>query len=114
MKNPQTRIRALRKKYDLTQEEFASLIGAHQGSASRIEHGEITPEIELVFGAQVVFGTCARDIFHGLYAKIEDAVMRRAAALDAKLRENPAASTPAKQRLLTGMALRAGRNSHEI
>ncbi len=63
--------------------------------------------LEIALGLQVIFGTQPRVLFSVLYAEIESAVMRRAAALDKKLRNMTDAASEKKKRHLAGMAKRA-------
>lgn len=109
-----TRVRQARKHHSLTQEELAHLLGIHQGNISRLESGETPPDLETAFGLQVIFGRSLYDLFPALFDRIEDAVMRRAAALDCRLTERPTLNATAKRRLLKGMVLRARAKHHEL
>ncbi len=109
-----TRVRQERKHHCLTQDELAHLLGIYQGNISRLESGETPPDLETAFSLQVIFGRHPHDFFPTLYAKIEDAVMRRAATFDQRLSERPTLNVATKRRLLKGMALRAQANHHEL
>jgi hypothetical protein len=99
---------AHRKRWALSKQELAHLIGYRaRDPVTRCETSQRDPTIRLVLGCEVVFGLQARAIFPALYARIEDIVMERAAALDASLwgQEDPAAER--KRELLKQMVERA-------
>jgi transcriptional regulator with XRE-family HTH domain len=105
-----TQLRTLRKRYDLSQQECAELIGVQQSTASRTEAADATPDLETALGIQVVFGVTPADVFPTLYAKVEDAVMRRAAEFERRLTAAGAPDRSPKRQLLIAMAWRAKAN----
>jgi hypothetical protein len=99
---------AHRKNWALNKEELGLLIGFR--SSTPIYRSEIAladPSLKLVIGCEVVFGVQVRQLFPAVYARAEEAIMERAAALDARLRgwEGPVASR--KRELLAQMVERA-------
>ena len=106
MTHPQT-VQSNRKGSALTQEEVAALLDVSQSTVSRLELEGSSTTLELAFGLQVIFGHQPRVLFSKLYAEIEDAVMRRAAALDKKLRHMTDPRSEKKKRHLASMSKRA-------
>ncbi len=101
-----TRIRQMRKQYNLTQGELAHLLGIHQTNLSRLENGESTPDLYTGYGLHLIFGGALYDLFPTFFNTIESAIMRRAAELSVRAEFD----TPEKQRLLQGMVSRAASN----
>lgn len=106
MTHPRT-VQSSRKGSALTQEEIADLLDVSQSTVSRLELEGTTTTLELAFGLQVIFGAQPRALFSKIYAEIEDAVMRRAAALDKKLRHMTDPRSEKKKRFLASMSKRA-------
>jgi DNA-binding XRE family transcriptional regulator len=74
-------VRTLRRRWALTQQELAQLIGYDERcSVCRIESGMRSPTIESALALEILFGTPTRSLFPQLYSTVEEAVMRRAAA----------------------------------
>lgn len=72
-------LRARRKGSGLTQDEVAFLLSGRAGSnVSRYEHGDRRPNILTAFGYQVTFGVSAHELLDGLFAEVEQNVMKRA------------------------------------
>lgn len=103
----QTYVRRHRKRWALTQEELAELIGRTQAQLSRYESGESTPDFETALSFQVIFGHSPRALFPGLHNAVEEVVMRRAARLDRALVGKRDQASQTKRTLLTGMGHRA-------
>ena len=101
-----------RKKHALTQTELAALIGVSQTSVGRIEAADEKTmsalRLKTALALHVVFGRTPAQIFHDLFASVEDAVMRQAAALDRALDGLPDRASGHKRALLSDMARRAG------
>lgn len=97
-----------RKRWALSQIELAHLLGISQANVSRIENPEtaISANLEAVLGLQVVFGHAPRTLFAALAAAIEEAVIRRAAELDAELRDKHDPESMKKKQLLIAMMKR--------
>ncbi|GAA0325951.1 hypothetical protein GCM10009087_40350 [Sphingomonas oligophenolica] len=100
-------VQSNRKGSALTQEEIAGLLNVSQSTVSRLELEGSSPTLELALGLQVIFGVQPRVLFSTLYAEIEDAVMRRAAVLDKKLRHMNDLVSEKKKRHLASMSKRA-------
>jgi transcriptional regulator with XRE-family HTH domain len=101
-------LRAHRKRWFLSQEELVHLVG-HISTAtlSRYEYGQQSPRADVLLGCEIVFGVPAKDLFPGLYQDLEDAIMRRAAKLDAALADQVDTPSIIKRALLREMTERA-------
>jgi transcriptional regulator with XRE-family HTH domain len=79
-------VRTYRRRYALTEEELGFLLGLRGHSAvSQYESGERNPTLETALGLQVLFDQQPRQLFPGLYEKVEDRVMTRIAKLLGRL-----------------------------
>lgn len=98
-----------RKRWALSQDELADLLGISQAHVCRIEGSEAakTTKLETVLGLQVIFGRAPRTLFNTLYEAVEDAVMARAAQLDLALRDKQDPDSIKKKNLLAAMLKRA-------
>ena len=102
-------MRIHRKRWALSQRELAHLLGGLSAtSVGRIELGRRVPSLPVALGYQVIFGTPAAELVPGLYAVVEDDVMRRAAKLSLRLERRGDAAAALKRRLLAEMVTRAG------
>ena len=100
---------AQRKRWKLSKAELAQLLGyRHQSAVHRAEKDIRPATIKFALGCEIVFGKAARELFPTFFADIEDAIMRRAAKFDEKLRGSRAKSAARKRDLLQSMAERAG------
>lgn len=100
-------VRALRRRFALNQKELAGLLGLSQSAVSRLESRGEPATLETTLALQVIFGEQPKLLFHERYASVEDAVMRRAAELDRKLRGKTDPASLKKLELLEGMVKRA-------
>jgi len=102
-----------RKRWALSQIELAHLLGVSQANISRIEDPNTakSAKLEAILALQVVFGRAPRTLFTALFAAIEDAVIRRAAELDATLRDKHDPESMKKKQLLIVMLKRVSSNS---
>lgn len=77
-----------RKLQGFAQQEAAFLVGGiSPGHLSRYERGTRTPPLEKAIGLEVAYGTPLRELFGGLYEKVEARIQQRKAALQkAKLK----------------------------
>jgi transcriptional regulator with XRE-family HTH domain len=105
-----------RKRAALSQEELADLIDVSQSTISRVESDETVKmtTLETLLGLQVVFGHSPRALFSSLYAKIEEAVMTRAAELDCLIRSKDDPQSLKKKQLLSAMMKRATSQSPKL
>lgn len=70
----------LRKNYNLSQGDLAHLIGISQSALCRMEDGQVgNLQFDVVLALAVIFGESLNRMFPKRYAKIEEAVMNRAA-----------------------------------
>jgi transcriptional regulator with XRE-family HTH domain len=99
-------LRTYRKRSGLSQAEVAFLLGCKDGSmASRYERFRRQPPPETILAYEIIFGTPARELFAGLYQKVEEKTKRRAKLLARKLSAAKAAHTsPCKLDLLRKIA----------
>jgi DNA-binding XRE family transcriptional regulator len=103
-----TYLRAQRRRWGLTQREVAYLLGYRYPSAIwRIEREGREPTLSIAFACHILFDTPITDLFPGLAAEIEDAILRRAYKLYDRLQGNPSRTTKAKLDLLEQMLKRA-------
>ena len=98
-----------RKRWALSQDELADLLGISQAHVCRIEGSEAAraTKLETVLGLQVIFGRAPRTLFTKLYDAIEEVVMTRAAKLDQSLRDKHDPDSIKKKQLLSQMLKRA-------
>lgn len=75
-------VRTYRRRYALTAEELGFLMNLRGHSAiAQYESGERNPTLEGALALQVLFNQQPRQLFPGLYERVEDRVMRRVAKL---------------------------------
>ena len=75
-------LRSHRKSAGLSQDEMAYLLGMSGGpKISRYERASRTPSLETVFAYEALLGIPARELFAGMYGKVEAATKRRAREL---------------------------------
>ena len=81
-------LRGYRKKAGLTQDEVAFLLGYKAGAKiSRYEKFTQNPSLETAFAYEAVFGTPLRELFAGIFQKVEEETKRRAQVFAKKLGE---------------------------
>ncbi len=107
-------IRFNRNRSALTQNELVDLLDLSQSTLSEMELLAETTSLETALALQLVFGTQPRHMFAALYARIENAIMPRAAALDEKLRHKTDAKSQRKLRTLSAMVKRATSQTTEL
>ncbi|HUZ12293.1 MAG TPA: helix-turn-helix transcriptional regulator [Caulobacteraceae bacterium] len=102
-------LRAYRKRWKLSEEELARLLGGVSASMiCRLENGTREPTGKFVLGCEVVFGIPPRNLFSNLYEATQDIVMRRAARLSLSLEDRADRASALKRELLRDMINRAG------
>ena len=100
---------AQRKRWQLSKAELAQLLGYRYKSAVHRAERDVRPAtLRFALGCEIVFGKAVRDLFPSFHADMEDAVMRRAAKFDEKLRGSRTKSASRKRELLQAMAERCG------
>ena len=107
-------LRIHRKRWALSQQELAGLLGLSRTAITRLENESESTRLVTAFGLMVVFGIKTEVMQRKLYTQVEDAVMRNAAALDEKLRGKSDLKSLRKIELLDDMVRRATGNAHDI
>lgn len=80
-------LRAHRRRLGLTQRELATLLGfSHEWNVCRYEQDIRTPDLEIACACQVIFDVPVGELFPGIYASVEDRVIKRAEELVASLK----------------------------
>ena len=71
-------LRSYRRRWGLTQNELARLLGCKTGAVvSRLERFGRQPSLESAYALEVIFGTSPIELFPGLHAKVKKAVIAR-------------------------------------
>jgi transcriptional regulator with XRE-family HTH domain len=71
-------LRSYRRRWGLTQDELAALLGCKNGAViSRLESHGRQPSLEAALAFEVIFGTVPIELFPGLYAKVKSDVIAR-------------------------------------
>jgi hypothetical protein len=104
-------VRAHRTHWSLSAEELARLLGRDASMVCRLEKCGQIPGGKAALGCEVIFGTAPREVFPGLYAQVEDAIMARAARMDADLVDKTDRRSLRKRELFSDMLKRATANS---
>ena len=79
-------LKTYRRRAGLSQDEVAFLLGCHTGAkVSRYEHMARRPSVETVFAYRAMCDVPVRELFSGMYEKVEDDIRKRARALAEKL-----------------------------
>ncbi|MDF7774289.1 helix-turn-helix domain-containing protein [Sphingomonas sp. AOB5] len=97
----------LRRKHALTQYDLADLIGVSQSTIGRLEDDPSYAQrlrLDAVLALQVIYGKLPGKLFPHLYEEVEDAVMRRVAALDRKLDGQTGSTAEHRRALLSQIA----------
>jgi transcriptional regulator with XRE-family HTH domain len=95
----QNYLRTYRKRNSLSQDEMAFLLGCQSGTkVSRYERHARRPSLETLFAYEMVFAAPARELFAGVYQKVEKKIQNRAHLLTRKL--SRATPTPMATRKL--------------
>jgi DNA-binding XRE family transcriptional regulator len=92
-----TYLRPFRRRWGLTQQELAFLIGVKNGTViSRIEGLKKAPRLEWAVACAVLFDTRALELFPGLFSEVHEDLLRRATELYEELQGNPSKTTRVK------------------
>lgn len=99
-------LRKNRKRLALSQDEVAFLLGTQSGAkVSRYEHFVRVPSLETALAYEAIFQRPARELFGGLYQKVEQEVAGRAKSLVARTdHQKPTGRNVHKQQLFTSLA----------
>jgi transcriptional regulator with XRE-family HTH domain len=83
-------LRSNRKRLGLSQEEVAFLLGTTNGAkVCRYERFSRLPSLETALACEVIFKISTRELFSGLYQKINHKVVERAKVLTHRIRRRP-------------------------
>jgi transcriptional regulator with XRE-family HTH domain len=84
----QNYLRTHRKRSGLSQQELAFLLGCRSGAkVSRYESFARQPIIQTVFAYELLFGTPSRELFAGIFQRVEEETLRRVQVLRLKLQQ---------------------------
>ena len=101
---------ANRKRLALSQEEVGFLLGitgeSKGAKVCRDEKSVREPSLQTALAYEAIFRVPARELFAGLYEKVEQAVAERAKILTCRKDLKPSQRTAHKRRMLLGLALR--------
>jgi DNA-binding XRE family transcriptional regulator len=100
-------LQLLRKRWALSQQELADLLSISRSALARLEAGVESVRLVTAYALIVVFGIEGTLQDTEIYPKVEEAVMNKGAALDAKLRNRTDAPSLRKLELLSDMVRRA-------
>ena len=90
-------LRSYRRRWGLTQVELARLMGCETGAViSRLERDGRQPSLETAYALEVIFGTTPVELFPGLHAKVNKAVIARMRNLYDELQGDPSKVTRLK------------------
>lgn len=103
-------LHTLRKQSGLSQPEMAALFDVTGSAMSRFENLSRHPTIELLIGAEVIFGQTAKDVFPAIYQEIEHDIVERARVLRDELKSRTDPASRKKFRLLNELTKHA--NAH--
>jgi len=100
-------LHTLRKQGGLSQPDMAALFDVTKSAMSRFENLSRQPTVELVIGAEVIFGKSAKEVFPALYQEIERIIVDRARILRDSLKTQSDPVARKKLRLLAEFIKRA-------
>ncbi len=109
----QNYLRTYRKRFGLSQDEVAFLLGCQSGAkVSRYERLGRQPSLEGILAYRIIFGMPVEDLFAGVYQKVEKITTKRARMLAQKLaKEGPNPVTSRKLEILRAVASVPGSES---
>lgn len=82
-------LRTYRKRFGLTQDEIAYLLGCQNGAmVSRYEHYRRRPSLKTVFAYQAIFKIPAHELFPGIYEEVANEISKRARSLAKQIERN--------------------------
>jgi transcriptional regulator with XRE-family HTH domain len=103
----QNYVRSHRKRFGLTQDETAFLLGLNGGAkVSRYETFQGVPSLKTALALQALFGVPVAELFAGMYEQVEKETSKRARILQNQMKrveENKGASRKAE--LLRAIAI---------
>lgn len=79
-------LKTYRRKAGLTQDDMAYLLGCNSGAkVSRYEHFKARPSLTTALAYQTIFRIPAKELFPGIYQKVENEISERVRLLSGKL-----------------------------
>jgi transcriptional regulator with XRE-family HTH domain len=82
-------LRTFRKRSHLSQDEVAFLLGSGSGcKVSRYERFARVPNLQTAMAFEVVYGVPIKELFAGIFQKVESQTLRRARLLASRLNKN--------------------------
>jgi transcriptional regulator with XRE-family HTH domain len=108
MNNVRCLLLTQRKKWGLSQNDLAALIpGTGRNRVSCIERGLSSPNAREILAYRLIFGTLPEELFPGLVAQVEEAVLRKAYELHEKLATQESPSSAQVRSFLEAILARA-------
>lgn len=108
-KRPHSFVRAHRRRWGLTQEELATLLGVESSTTvSRIERSVRTPTAPMLIACSILFGLPHAELFASLYEGVEEVVANAAKGLYDRLEEKADPGSLRKREFLEDIFLRIG------
>ena len=90
-------LRSYRRRWGLTQDELAALLGCKTGAViSRLERDGRQPSLEAAYAFEVIFGTTPNELFPGLHARTKKNVIARTRDLYDELQGDSSKATRLK------------------
>lgn len=102
-RHPSNRLRAHRKKWELTQRELGLLLGVSDGSVSDYELNRRTVPAAVLIAAELIFGKPIINLFPALVETVEDGLGAHALSLYQKLEGRTDAKSKRKLELISGI-----------
>jgi transcriptional regulator with XRE-family HTH domain len=100
-------LRTHRKRASLSQAEIAFLVGTSSGAKiCRYENAKRQPSLETALAYEALFGVPLRELFAGVYQKVEGETRWRAQEVSSRLEHVPRTSRTVRK--LAAMSLVAG------
>jgi len=103
----QNYVRSHRKRFGLTQDETAFLLGINSGAkVSRYETFQGVPSLKTALALQSLFGVPIAELFAGIYERVEKETSKRAQILEHKMEHATANNSASrKSQLLRAIAI---------
>jgi len=99
-------LRRYRKRAALSQDEVAFLLGGGSGAkVSRYERFRRIPDLETALACEAIFGVPVRELFPGIFQKVERNTARRARLLARRLKARQSQPLMAEKLSLLGRFL---------
>lgn len=110
----QNYLRSYRKRAGLSQDDVAYLLGCVDGGkVSRYERFKREPNLQTALACEIIFNLPVREIFAGIFEKVERRVVRRIGNLGRKLSAKNGGRVTDRKLEALGEALRGLRISKE-